>query len=204
MASAVRRLIGVEIDGAAVEDAKQNAERNGVRNASFIASRAEVAIPTLLSGLSPEEAAALVAIVDPPRAGLHPDVCRALRGCLPLRRLIFVSCHLPGFVQNALALCRASTPAFPGPPFVPVAAYPLDLFPDTPHCEVVIVLERADAAAAGGEGGSHYGEGGSNYPRGASSDASAGTALAAAAAPAHEEEEDEDEAQRAKRRKLGQ
>lgn len=46
MASAVRRVIGVELNAAAVADAKQNAERNGVRNASFIASRAEVnAVP---------------------------------------------------------------------------------------------------------------------------------------------------------------
>ena len=47
--------------------------------------------------------------------------------------------------QNALALCRPTTTTFLGPPFVPVAAYPLDLFPDTPHCEVVMVLERAAA-----------------------------------------------------------
>ena len=76
-ASSVRRVIGIEICAPAVEDARANAERNGVANTTFIAAKAEVATRKLLDGLSPEERDSLVAIVDPPRAGLHPEVLKA-------------------------------------------------------------------------------------------------------------------------------
>ena len=66
-----------------------------------------------------------------------------------LRRLVFVSCHAPAFVQNAVGLCRPSSAAFPGAPFVLRRAAPVDLFPDTAHCELVALLERADLPQPG-------------------------------------------------------
>jgi len=138
----VRRVIGVELVPAAVEDARANAERNGVSNATFIAGKAETATRQLLETLTEDEKEHLVAVVDPPRAGLHTDVIRALRSCHPLRRLLFVSCHAPAFVQNAVSLCRPASHSFHGLPFVPVRAFPVDLFPHTEHCELVVLLER--------------------------------------------------------------
>eukprot|EP00316_Scyphosphaera_apsteinii_P011364 CAMPEP_0119303014 /NCGR_PEP_ID=MMETSP1333-20130426/4512_1 /TAXON_ID=418940 /ORGANISM="Scyphosphaera apsteinii, Strain RCC1455" /LENGTH=701 /DNA_ID=CAMNT_0007305561 /DNA_START=12 /DNA_END=2117 /DNA_ORIENTATION=- len=143
MASAVRRVIGVELNEAAVQDAKVNAELNGITNATFIAQKAETATRNVLDGLSPLEKANLVAIVDPPRAGLHPDVLKALRACSPLRRILYVSCHAPSFVQNAVALCRPTSLKFRGEPFSPKRAFPVDLFPHTDKCEVVVLLERS-------------------------------------------------------------
>ena len=111
-------------------------------NATFLAAKAEDATKRVLESLSPEEKSSLVAVVDPPRAGLHADVLKALRACLPLKRLIFVSCHAPAFVANAVALCRPTSTSFLGEPFMPTKAYGLDLFPHTPHCEAVLLLER--------------------------------------------------------------
>ena len=87
-------------------------------------------------------------VVDPPRAGLHPAVVKALRACPELRRLVFVSCHAPAFVQNAVGLCRPTSAGFPGAPFVVRRAAPVDLFPDTEHCELVVLLEREDVVPA--------------------------------------------------------
>ena len=145
MASKVRKVIGIESCVEAVVDAQQNARLNGIANATFVAAKAESGLSRILEGLSEAEKGHLVAIVDPPRAGLHPAVLKALRECTPLRRLLFVSCHVPGFVSNAVDLCKpiaSSAAAVAGAPFAPVRAFPVDLFPDTRHCELVVVLER--------------------------------------------------------------
>ena len=53
------------------------------------------------------------------------------------------SCRRLGrFVSNAVALCRPTSTSFLGRPFVPTRAYALDLFPHTPHCELIVHLER--------------------------------------------------------------
>lgn len=145
MASVARRVIGIELSAAAVDDARANAALNGIENASFIAAKAEAATRSVLQGLSAEERRSLVAVVDPPRAGLHNDVCKVLRACLPLQRIVFVACHAPSFVQNAVVLCRPRSTSFEGAPFEPTRAFPMDLFPDTEHCELVVILERAAA-----------------------------------------------------------
>ena len=142
MATAVRRVIGIELSDAAVADARANAALNEIDNATFLASKAEAAIKRVLTGLTAEDRQHLVAIVDPPRAGLHNDVVKALRACEPLARLLYVSCHAPGFVANAVQLCRPTSKAYAGAPFEPKHAWPLDLFPDTEHTELVVLLER--------------------------------------------------------------
>eukprot|EP00967_Tisochrysis_lutea_P062052 scaffold79579_cov28-Tisochrysis_lutea.AAC.4 len=121
---------------------RANAKLNGIDNAMFISSKAELATRNVLEQLTVDERRSLVAVVDPPRAGLHNDVIKALRSCLPLKRIIYISCHAPAFVRNAIGFCRPTSKAFEGEPFIPVHAYPMDMFPDTEHCELVVVLER--------------------------------------------------------------
>jgi len=142
MAPSVKRVIGIEMCAEAVDDARANAALNGLTNVEFHASKAEHAMRRVLESLSPKDRANLVAIVDPPRNGLHADVLKTLRGCEQLRRLLFVSCHVPGFVHNAVGLCRPPSNAYRGDAFVPSKFMPLDLFPHTEHCELVVVLER--------------------------------------------------------------
>ncbi|KAL1201391.1 Zinc finger CCCH domain-containing protein 24 [Cardamine amara subsp. amara] len=111
----------------------------------------------------------VVAIVDPPRSGLHPAVIKALRTHPRLRRLVYISCNPETLVANAIELC---TPSFDeadkgnksyrgnrklgiaglarrraksmptSEPFKPVKAMAVDLFPHTDHCEMVMLLER--------------------------------------------------------------
>lgn len=111
----------------------------------------------------------VVAIVDPPRAGLHPTVIKALRTHTRLRRLVYISCNPESLVANAIELCTPSptemergnkdnrgwrrmssaglarhrAKSMPiSEAFKPVKAMAVDLFPHTPHCELVMLLER--------------------------------------------------------------
>ncbi|XP_059660584.1 zinc finger CCCH domain-containing protein 24 [Cornus florida] len=111
----------------------------------------------------------VVAIVDPPRAGLHPTVIKALRTHPGLRRLVYISCNPESLVANAIELCTPSADqsekgnknnrgwrnmssaglarhrakSMPNSePFQPIKAMAVDLFPHTPHCELVMLLER--------------------------------------------------------------
>ncbi|KAH9288297.1 hypothetical protein KI387_032414, partial [Taxus chinensis] len=105
----------------------------------------------------------VVAIVDPPRGGLHPTVIKALRTHPRLRRLVYISCNPETLLENAIELCTPSTEksekgkgikrgfrhmsnlgharqrakSMPmSEAFHPVKAMAVDLFPHTPHCEM--------------------------------------------------------------------
>lgn len=111
----------------------------------------------------------VVAIVDPPRGGLHPIVTKVLRTHTHLRRLVYISCNPESLMANAIELCTPSSEKIEkgnknnrgwrnmgsaglarhrvksmpmSEPFRPVKAMAVDLFPHTPHCEMVMLLER--------------------------------------------------------------
>jgi len=138
LASRFRSVVGVDICAAAVRDAWANAALNGVAHARFVAGKAESALPPLLAEAQAQGQTA-IAIVDPPRQGLHRTVLSALRKCTLLRRLVYVSCNVQSLAENAVQLC---SPAGPGLPFRPVKCLAVDLFPHTSHVEAVLLLER--------------------------------------------------------------
>ena len=86
----------------------------------------------------------VVAIVDPPRAGLHRHVLSALRRENRLKRLVYVSCNANTMATNVIDLCvpQGADGNGGGVPFTPVKALALDLFPHTAHVEAVLLLER--------------------------------------------------------------
>ena len=96
MARYCREAVGIEVVPAAVENAKQNALRNNIRNASFRAGKAEELLPQMVAdGLRPD-----VIVVDPPRKGLDPAVIRAMAQAGP-DRLIYVSCNPATLARDA-------------------------------------------------------------------------------------------------------
>ncbi|KAJ1627165.1 hypothetical protein T492DRAFT_1027138 [Pavlovales sp. CCMP2436] len=110
-----------------------------IGNTEFRCGKAEDVLDQVLLSLGGREC---IALVDPPRAGLHVNVLKALRGCEKLRHLIYVSCNPNGWVADAENLCRPQSKAYRGDPFRPVRAIPIDLFPDTAHCELVVHMVR--------------------------------------------------------------
>ncbi len=96
MARHCREAVGIEIVPAAVENAKRNALRNGIGNASFRAGKAEELLPQMVAdGLRPD-----VIVVDPPRKGLDPAVIRAMAQAEP-KRLVYVSCNPATLARDA-------------------------------------------------------------------------------------------------------
>lgn len=82
------------------------------------------------------------AVVDPPREGLHSDCCKAIRNCAAIERLVYISCNpKKSLVRDSVLLCGSNGSKVE--PFRPVKAIPLDLFPHTDHCEMVLIFERA-------------------------------------------------------------
>eukprot|EP01029_Cantina_marsupialis_P007909 TRINITY_DN190360_c0_g3_i1.p1 TRINITY_DN190360_c0_g3~~TRINITY_DN190360_c0_g3_i1.p1 ORF type:complete len:421 (+),score=156.85 TRINITY_DN190360_c0_g3_i1:357-1619(+) len=96
----------------------------------------------------------IIGIVDPPRAGLHHSVISTLRKCKHLKRLVYVSCDPTGsFVSDYAMLCQAPSTSIKGTSFRPVFSAPVDLFPHTPHCELVTVFVKDELCAIRKAGG---------------------------------------------------
>ncbi|XP_078027033.1 tRNA (uracil-5-)-methyltransferase homolog A [Epinephelus lanceolatus] len=141
LAKRVKKVIGIELCQEAVEDAKVNAKLNGLSNVEFHCGKAEDVFPNILNALvSPN----ITAIVDPPRAGLHSKVILAIRRAEHLKRLVYVACNAKAAMNNFIDLCRAPSNRVHGAPFRPVRAMAVDLFPQTMHVEILLLLERVD------------------------------------------------------------
>ncbi|XP_035519878.1 tRNA (uracil(54)-C(5))-methyltransferase homolog-B isoform X1 [Morone saxatilis] len=141
----VDRIIGIELIEQAVEDAQHNAALSNVLNCEFIPGKAEVVLPRLMPQLSSAGGSVVAAVVNPARAGLHHRVVQALRNQTTIRRLVFVSCKPDGeAMRNFRELCCAPDPRkkLTGEAFSPTLAVPVDMFPHTPHCELVLLFER--------------------------------------------------------------
>jgi tRNA (uracil-5-)-methyltransferase len=139
MAKKVKKVIGIELCPAAVDDAKVNAVINGVRNAEFFCGKAEELLPTFMRRLAGQE---VVLIVDPPRAGLHSNVVRAIRRNPLVERLVYVSCKPSAARQNLVDLTRQASKRVVGVPFRLQESLPVDLFPHTELYELIMLLER--------------------------------------------------------------
>ena len=129
LARRCRRVYGIEVAPAAVADAVRNAEVNGITNCTFVAGEVRFALPELIS----RGVAADVAVCDPPRAGFHPKALAALVTLAPAR-IVYVSCNPATLARDVGDLARGG--------YRLEWAQPVDMFPHTPHIEVVAHLVR--------------------------------------------------------------
>ncbi len=131
LARQAESVLGVELAVEAIEDAKLNAKRNGIENCEFIAGAAE----DVFGGLVAQERRFDLIVVDPPRAGLHK---KALAGLcmLDVPRIIYVSCNPHTLAADLSGLAVAG--------YRVVGVRPVDMFPQTPHCEVVVELCKVE------------------------------------------------------------
>ncbi len=128
LAKGAKEVIGVEVFPQAVEDARENAARNGIPNAEFIAAdAAQAAQKFAREGWRPD-----VIVVDPPRKGLAPQVVDAILEMSP-QKLIYVSCDPATLARDVKGLVQ-------GYHLERVEA--VDLFPRTYHVETVCLLTK--------------------------------------------------------------
>ena len=126
------QVIGAEIVPSAVEDAKENARRNGITNAEFICADAgEAAAELSRRGLRPD-----VICVDPPRKGMAEEVIGHIAAMDP-GHVVYVSCDPATLARD----CRR----FAERGYQAVRVEAVDMFPRTKHVETVAVLSRKSA-----------------------------------------------------------
>ncbi|KAI8912504.1 S-adenosyl-L-methionine-dependent methyltransferase [Gorgonomyces haynaldii] len=141
LAKHVKKVIGVEMVESAIEDAKRNARHNQIDNIVFICDRVETAINKVLKEHVGENDQ-VIAILDPARAGLHKTVMQAIRAKEQLEHCIYVACDIKQSLGNIIDLCKPTSKVLRNRPFIPQLAVPVDLFPYTPGCELVVQLAR--------------------------------------------------------------
>lgn len=122
------KVIGIEYVPEAIEDAKINAANNGITNCEFYAGDMK---DILTSAFVSNHGRPDVIILDPPRAGIHPDVARVIMEAKP-QRMVYVSCN-PASQARDLAIFAES--------YEIVKVQPVDMFPHTQHVENVCALK---------------------------------------------------------------
>lgn len=127
-ADLVDHVHSVESVQSASEDGRANAPRNGIHNVAFHTDVVERYLTRLRDqgGLPPDSAV----IVDPARAGLHPKALKRLVELAP-PRLLYVSCNPKLFARELPALLESHRLEW---------LRGFDLFPHTPHVELVAAL----------------------------------------------------------------
>lgn len=132
MAGSAGKVIGVEVQPQAVENARENAKRNGLDNAEFMcADAAEAAGELERRGLRPG-----IVVLDPPRKGCGPQLVDTVVRMAP-QRVVYVSCD-PATLARDLK-------QFAGKGYGMVKGRPVDMFPGTGHVETVCLLSKFKA-----------------------------------------------------------
>ena len=122
------KVIGIEYVPEAIEDARSNAASNGITNCEFFAGdMKDVLVPSFIDAHGRPD----VIILDPPRAGIHPDVAKVIIDAAP-DRIVYVSCNPASQARDLAILCQK---------YEITAVQPVDMFPHTQHVENVCALK---------------------------------------------------------------
>ena len=128
MAPKLKKIAGIEIVSQAVEDARKNAERNGIENAEYFCGAAEALAPMLIKkGYRPN-----VVVLDPPRKGCDEKLLDTVIKTKP-ERIVYISCKPSTLARDLKYLSKA---------YKVTEVVPVDMFPRTSHVETVALLQR--------------------------------------------------------------
>ena len=126
-----KKVLGAEIVPEAIDDARENAARNGVKNAEFFCGDAsDVAKKLARENLRPD-----VITVDPPRKGLAADVVESIAEMQP-GRVVYVSCDSATMARDVKRLADLG--------YTAQRACAVDMFPRADHVETVVLLSKGE------------------------------------------------------------
>ncbi|GEN32363.1 23S rRNA (uracil1939-C5)-methyltransferase [Cerasibacillus quisquiliarum] len=129
LAQKAKKVYGVEIVPEAIDDARKNAELNGMTNAEFFVGEAEKVLPMWQAqGLQAD-----VIVVDPPRKGCDEKLLQAMIAMKP-KRIVYVSCN-PSTLARDLRILEDGG-------FQTKEVQPVDMFPQTMHVELIALMSR--------------------------------------------------------------
>ena len=127
MAQYAKKVYGIEIVEQAIQDAKENAKINNIKNAEFIAGDVENVLDDLINvkKVIPD-----VIMIDPPRKGMDNKSVENILNIKP-KKLVYISCN-PATLVRDLAKFEEE--------YEVKTIKPVDMFPFTSHVECVSVL----------------------------------------------------------------
>ncbi|AQS59675.1 23S rRNA (uracil(1939)-C(5))-methyltransferase RlmD [Desulforamulus ferrireducens] len=129
LAGHAKRVVGMEIVPAAVQDAQENAKQNGLRNTEFHTGPVEKLLPQMVArGLKPD-----LVVLDPPRKGCAREVLQAIEEAA-VPKVVYVSCD-PATLARDLGILA-------GMGYQTLQVQPVDMFPWTGHVECVAWMSR--------------------------------------------------------------
>jgi 23S rRNA (uracil1939-C5)-methyltransferase len=131
LANKAKEVYGFEIIRSSLEDAEKNAEKNGVDNIFFLKSNLDTFFKS--GQLSRKIPKPDIVILDPPRAGMHPDMTNYLHK-LKAKKIIYVSCNPTTQARDAKILAEKG--------YHIKKASMVDMFPHTPHIETVVLFSK--------------------------------------------------------------
>ncbi len=126
-AKSAGRVIGVEVVPQAIQNAKENAQRNNIQNAEFILGKAEDVAPSLA-----KEKPAVI-FLDPPRKGADQKALGAILTMAP-EKAVYISCNPATLARDLAILCEKD--------YEIKTVIPVDMFPNTSHVECVVLMSK--------------------------------------------------------------
>ena len=141
LAKNARKVYGVEIVPQAIEDARNNAKRNGIDNAEFFVGKAEEVVPAFyekaLKQVQDSEAGKSihpdVVVVDPPRKGCEEILLATIVKMQP-QRIVYVSCDSATLARDLKFLSANG--------YAVKKVQPVDQFGHSVHIETVVLLSH--------------------------------------------------------------
>ena len=131
MSKMANKIIGVQVNSKAVENAIENAKRNNVKNAEYYAGTVYEVLPQLAQ----KNINVDVLVCDPPRMGLGRDVCKMILDN-EFKRVVYVSCNPATLAKDLDLLSKKYNVKY---------IQPVVMFPNTSHVESITLLVRKDA-----------------------------------------------------------
>jgi 23S rRNA (uracil1939-C5)-methyltransferase len=129
LAKRAGKVIGIESGYSAVEDARKNAEKNGVKDVEFICEDVRKG----LKGLLEREEKVDIIILDPPRAGATKKIIERIIAFSP-EKIIYVSCNPTTLARDIEILQEGG--------YLLNRLQPIDLFPQTYHIESIAEMVK--------------------------------------------------------------
>ena len=125
----VKSVTGVELVGDAIENAKENAVLNNIINVKFVLNDIKDYLKSISGSI---ESGHNKLILDPPRSGLHPDICKMLSET-NFEKILYISCNPVTQARDIKMICEKGK-------YRIEKMKPVDMFPQTSHVENVCCL----------------------------------------------------------------
>ena len=132
LAQKAKKVIGIEVIEASIEDAKRNAKINNLDNTEFLCGKAEYVLPELFDkGVRPD-----VVVVDPPRKGCEEAVLKTIAE-MKAEKIVYVSCNPSTLARDIEILSHHGYEMTKG--------QGVDMFPHSMHVETCVLLSHKNS-----------------------------------------------------------